>query len=378
MLGGGTALIVWSVALAEGNYAKMIDLAARTYSGHVQVVAEGYHDRPSLFATVPDADAATARLRALPGVAGVTRRVETAGLLASGRRTTGASVIAVEPKAEADVSTVPGWIKEGTWLPDGPPDPDGAPAIVLGKGLARRLRVDLGGEVSFVGQAADGAIAAELFAVVGLVSSGADELDANMAFVRLADAQEMLALGSRVHRIVALFHDRRDIATPAPPAGAQTLRWEELRPELAASIESDRAGLRIFVLIMALMVLLGVTNTLMMSVFERTREYGVMLALGASQGHILAVTLLEAVWLCLMGVGGGVALGDVLTLLVPMSLPEPMEFGGIVVQHMQGAITWESSFFFPLVVFVAGVVASLPPAVRAARMSPVDAMRRGA
>ena len=109
MLGGGTALIVWSVALAEGNYAKMIDLAARTYSGHVQVLAEGYHDRPSLFATVPDAEAAAGRLRALPGIAGVTRRVETAGLLASGRRTTGASLIAVEPRAEADVSTEPLW-----------------------------------------------------------------------------------------------------------------------------------------------------------------------------------------------------------------------------------------------------------------------------
>jgi ABC-type antimicrobial peptide transport system permease subunit len=116
----------------------------------------------------------------------------------------------------------------------------------------------------------------------------------------------------------------------------------------------------------------------MMSVFERTREYGVMLALGAGASHILMITVFEAVWLCLIGVGGGVIAGDLLTHLVPVSLPEPMEFGGIVVQEMAGVISWHSTVFYPLGVFVTGVLASIPPALRASRLSPVEALRRGA
>jgi ABC-type lipoprotein release transport system permease subunit len=232
--------------------------------------------------------------------------------------------------------------------------------------------------VSFVGQAADGSIAAELFSVHGLVRSGADEMDANMAFIRLSDAQELLSLGERVHRVVAVFHDRRDIALPTVGIGATAMAWEELMPDMASAIESDRGGLRVFLIVLLIMVVLGVANTLMMSVFERTREYGLMLALGASAGHVLAITVYEAVWLCLIGVGGGVVMGDLLTVYLPMSLPEPMEFGGIVMQHMQGAINIQSTLIFPLMVFVAGVLASLPPAIRAARLSPVEALRRGA
>lgn len=378
MLGGGTALIVFSVGLGYGQYAQMTDLATRTYSGHVQVVAHGYHERPSLFRTVPDAPLAVSRMKALPGIAAVSRRVETAGLLAVGNRTTGAQIIAVEPAAEAAVSTVPGWVKDGSWLPDGPLDDDAALPIIVGKGLARRLEVDLGGEVSFVGQAADGSIAAELFTVRGIVNSGADEMDANLAFVRLTDAQELLNLGDRVHRVVGVFHKPGDIDVPEAPPGAVAMRWETLMPELASWIESDRAGLQIFLLVMMVMVLLGVANTLMMSVFERTREYGVMLALGAGTGHILAMTVFEAVWLCLLGVGGGVIVGDLFTHFVPITMPEPMEFGGIVVQEMRGVISLESTVLYPLGVFATGVLASLPPALRAAGLEPVSALRRGA
>ncbi len=378
MLGGGTALVVYSVGLGYGQYAQMTELATRTYTGHIQVVAEGYHEKPSLFRTVPDAAATVAKMRALAGIEAVTRRVETAGLIAAGNRTTGALVIAVEPAAEAKVSTVPGWVKEGAWLPDGDiPDDDPLP-IILGQGLARRLKVSLGQEVSFVGQAADGSIAAELFSVHGLVSSGADEMDGRMAFLRLNDAQELLNLGDRVHRVVGVFRTPGDIALPAAPAGAEALRWERLMPDLAGWIESDKGGLHIFLFVMMVMVLIGVANTLMMSVFERTREYGVMLALGAGARHVLAITVFEAFWLCLIAVGGGVIVGDICTYWLPLTLPEPMEFGGILVQEMQGVISLDSSLIFPLGVFVTGVLASLPPAIRASRLKPIEALRRGA
>jgi putative ABC transport system permease protein len=394
-----TTLVVFSKGLNEGTYSGMIELATASWSGHVQIQADGYNDNPSLFKTVKDSGAVMKAMSERADVASVTPRVDSAGLLAAGNRTTAALLAGVDPTLEAETTTLSRAVKEGTWLP--PPDPSARSEteddedvfdenaelptlpIVLGKGLAQRLKVSIGDEISFMGQAADGSIAAELFTVTGLLDSGLDELDANIAFIRISDAQTLFELGDRVHRIVVLLKDLDTLEESAASMRGTTndvvLTWKQMLPELASSIEADRAGGHIFLIVIILVVLLGVANSMMMSVFERTREFGVMMAIGTSPRRIVGMTVWESFWLT----GLSVALGTLLGILTIQSLKdtgiplgsEPIEFGGVMISHIKPINVFTASVIYPVVIFVSGMIAGVLPALRAARLEPVKAIR---
>lgn len=378
MIAGGTVLVVWSVGLNEATYERMTDLATRTATGHFQVVAEGYVEKPAINATVAEPDAAEAALAAHPDVAAVAPRVEAGGLFSAGNRTVGGLLVGVDPDAEARVTSLPRSVGRGAWLPTSTA-PDGPLPIVLGDQLARQLRVEVGDEVSFVSQAADGSLAAELFTVAGV----ADVPGLPVAVVRIADARTLLVLGERVHRLVGVARDLARVpaivAGVATAEGAALVGWDALLPGLAKSIETDRAGGYVFLFIVLAVVLLGVANTMAMSVFERTRELGVMLALGTTPGQLVALILAEAFWLSLGAVSGGVAVGTALNAVVgDRGIPlgsRSVEFGGVVIDRMFAENTLLGNVLFPAVIVLAGVLAAVVPALRAARLQPVAALR---
>lgn len=387
MIATSTLLMVFVVGIREGTYSDMIALATGTWSGQFQVAADGYRETPSLFETIDDPDPIISRLEADPRVAGVTPRVSNAGLLSAGgdddSRTVGALLTAVVPEREQRLFTVPNAIKEGTWLTP-PQDPEHKP-IVLGRGVAKRLRVALGDEITYLGQAADGSIAADIFILGGIIESGAPELDANVAFIRLADAQELFALGERVHTLHGKVHDlarvQRFTDDFAIGAGLELAPWMQVMPGLEQSIEADRVGGDIFLVIILFVVVLGIVNSMLMAVFERTRELGIMMALGTTPRAVVGTIVAESTWMAAVGVVlgalGGVAvnalLGDV---GIPMGT-EPVEFGGVLIERAYPHNTLAGSLTYPAIVLVAGALAGLWPARRAARLDPVHAIREG-
>jgi len=379
MIAAGTTLVVFSVGLAEGTYKEMIELATSSSTGQFQLQAAGYLERPSLFRNLSADDSLAQALAARPEVEAITPRLETAGLLAAGARSTGVLLVGVDPRQEGQVTSLPGTLDEGQWL-DAPAD-SSVPPLLLGRGLARRLGVATGDTISFVGQAADGSIAAQRFRLQGLLSTGAQEADASLALARLADLQDLLVLPGRAHRLVgrlvrlgALDHL---LANFDPGPERRLLGWPEILPDLHSSIQADRAGGRISLAIIIAVALLGVGNTMLMSVFERTREFGVMLALGTAPGRLVRAVLWEAFWLSISGVLTGVAAGSAINTRVALSVgKEPIEFGGVVLTVMHAANTVEGSVVYPLIILSAGLVAGLLPALRAARLSPVDALSR--
>ena len=382
MIGVSTLLSVVAVGVAEGTYEQLIDMATRTWTGQFQVQVEGYEDSPSLFESVRQPAPLLESLAARPEVVGVSPRVEAAGLLSVGPRTVGALVTGVDPGREAKLVTLPRAVKEGTWLAR--EGPDDLP-IVLGRGLAERLGVRLGEEVTYLGQAADGSIAAEVFKVRGLLDSGSAEVDSALAFVRIEDAQELLTLGARVHRIVGLIDDVRDVdavtAGLSLPEGLVALPWKALLPGLESSISADRAGNQTFISIIVFVVLLGITNSMLMSVFERTRELGIMMAIGTPPSRIISVVLVESMWLSLIGVVLGAAAGTgLIALLGDVGLQfsdKPIEFGGVVFDRAYPVNSVLGTVVVPGIILVVGSLAGLWPAWRAARLEPVAAIRQG-
>lgn len=378
MVAGGVVMMGYTAGLAEGTYADMIALATRTATGHFQLLAKGYNDSPSLFKTIDDPDAQCAKLLENPDVVAVTQRVETGGLLAHGNRTTGVGLIGVDPETEPTVTSAKKTLAEGTWFE---PVPNGAhEPMIIGRGVAEHLHVAVGDEVSFVSQAADGSIAAELYTVGGIIDSGAEDIDALLTLVRLKDAQELLELGDRVHRIAGVVRNvgrvKQVVAKMHAPEGYEILSWQTLIPGLDESITADRGGQHVFLVIIVIVVALGVMNTMMMAVLERTREFGVLMALGTTPSQLLAMTLWEAIWLCVVGVGVGVIVAVLLNIFVWIPYPGgAIDFGGVMIDAMYPKNNLRGDLWYPLIILAFSIAASVMPAVRASRLVPVEALR---
>ena len=379
----GTLLIVFGVGLGEGTYADLIELATRSWAGHFQITADDYQDKPSLFTTIDDYTPLLTELEQNEEVAAVAPRVESAGLLALGNRTTGVLATGVDPIKEKKVTTVAKTVREGEWLRAG--GEDEALPIILGSGVAKRLRAKLGDEVSFVGQAADGSIAADLFTVTGIMNSGMLEVDSAAVMIRLDDAQELLSLKGRIHKIVGISTSISLVdelgSSLKLPGNLHYRGWKAVMPQLAQTIKSDRAGLWLFNLILLAVVALGVTNTISMAVIERSRELGVMSALGTTPARLVGIVLGEAAWLSIIGVGAGLAAGIGVNLLtLKWEIPigsEPISYGGIEIASMHATNTVEAVIYWPAIILLFALIAALPPAIRTARMRPAEAIREG-
>ncbi len=381
MLAFGTLMLVFVIGLNEGTYKDMIRMSTTTWNGQFQVLNQDYNDSPSLYESVENSDKIMEQLRAVSGVKAVTARVETAGLFSVDNRTAGGQLTGVIPEHEKEVASLVGTISEGSFLGK-TKDPEALP-IVLGDGLAKRLKVKLHGEVVFMGQGADGSTAAELYEVVGLIDSGIHEMDASMAFIRLSDAQELLVLGDKVHRIVGRVQSERVLsgldAKVDLPEGDVLQTWEQIMPEVSRGIEQDREGSVVILYIILFMVVLGIVNTLMMSVYERTREFGVMKALGTPGWQIILVVICEGAWLAILGVGLGTLLGTLLILSLQdvglQMLDQPVEFAGMQILKIYPANTMLGNVTYPVIIAVSSVLGSIWPAWRASRLDPITALR---
>lgn len=379
MIFAGTLLLVLAAGLAEGTYDEMIAVATEGSVGHFQALHEGYNESPSLYDTIDDPDARIRELAAHPQVAALTSRVEAGGLVSYENQTTGVILIGVDPVQEKLVTRMWETVKEGQWLPP-PTDTDQSLPIVIGSGVASRLRVALGDVISFVGQGADGSLAAELFTITGIFSTGADEIDGGAVIVRLADAQELLVLQGRVHRIVGAvnsLHQLDAVAKELPPApGQELLTWETLIPGLEQSITVDRNGQHVFLVIIVLVVALGVMNTMMMAILERRREFGMLMALGTTPREMAAMTLWEAIWLSALGVAAAILAGVLLNLWVVIPYPGgPIDFGGVTLDAMTPRNNLRGNLWYPLIIFGTTLVVSVVPALRASRLTPAEALR---
>ena len=377
----GSFMLVAVTGLSEGTYSDMIKMATSSWNGQMQVLHEEYQEKPSLYKVVKSPGAVMERLESDEQVLAVSARVEAAGLFSVGTRTVGGALTGVMPEREVKVSTLANTVSKGTFL--GPTrDPEALP-IILGDGLARRLRVEIGQEVVYMGQAADGSTAAELFELVGILDSGIDAIDASMAMIRIQDAQELFVLGDAVHRVVVKTDSAYTVdRVQGRHAFDKPLvfnTWEELMPEVRNGIDQKRESGSVLIVIIMMMVMLGTVNTLMMSVFERTKEFGVMKALGTPRWQIVSMVLWEGAWMSIIGVGLGVLLGSALTAYMGSvgleMFEQPVEFAGMNIDTIHPANTLLGNVIYPGVLTLASILGATWPAWRAANLDPVAALR---
>ena len=376
-------LLIFLVSLQLGSYQMMIDGSLATYTGHIQVQHRDYLEQQHIYQDVPGAVDLAAQVRAMPAVDAVAGRAEAFALASSEARSFGILLTGVQPGFEPAVSTLPGKLREGRYLRDGDTD-----VIVIGSVLARNLIVGVGDELTFLGSGRDGSFAAGVAVVVGVIDSGIEQLDRNMAQVPLSWFQVLFSMGEAGHSVVVRAPDLEQVQATAGAVRSLVatdsklvvLDWETLVPGLRQAIESDMASAWFTYSVLVVLVAFGVLNTQLMSVLERTREFGVMLALGMSPGQLARLVGIETLLLAGLGLIIGLAGGAVLTWYLSVAgftypgVEEMMErfmLGGKI--YPQVSVT--SMLIGPAAVFLGSMLAAAYPALRLFRLRPVSAVQ---
>ncbi len=376
-------LLVFMISLQFGMYGLMIDNSLKALTGHLQVQAAGYLDDQKMRQVVPDIAAHAERLEASLALDTIAPRAVAFALLSSEDRSYGVQVMGVDPESEERVSSIPGLVSGGRWLRDG----DGA-EIVLGSVLARNLRVAIGDEVTLLGSGRDGSFAAAVAEVAGIFDSGMTALDRSIAAITLPFFDETFAMRGAGHQVVIVtpqlelvpgYADRIAAELPAD-AGLVVHDWDALQPGLKQAIQADIGSAFFMYAVLVVLVAFSVLNTQLMSVLERTREFGINLALGIAPGRLGRIVLLESGLMGLLGLVGGAALGAVVTYWFSVngfSYPGMEELAASfnLPARFYPQVTLPSLLIGPAVVFVFTLIAALYPALRLHWLEPVAAMR---
>jgi ABC-type lipoprotein release transport system permease subunit len=384
-----TLLCLLNLAISAGSEKRWIANAIELYPGHFEVSARGYRDSRALEDALALTGEQRAALDSLPE-AGWAERLEAFGLIsadtehATGR---GVQLFGLDAQRERGLSRLVGAIGEGA--APSRAGGGGPRQIALGDLLARNLGAKLGDDVIVVSGDAFGSQAADRFRVVGLFHVAADELDGYGAIVDLAELQDFLVADGGVSHVAVFARDTRELpelgkrlASAFPADRYELLTWPELVPDLVQFLDMNDAGDWIQNGLLLIVVAFGLLNTVLMSVFERVREFGVLRALGMRPRTVFGLVVLESLLLSLLGIAAGFAIGVPLVMFLshhPIPLTGESVRQAIAVYGIEPVIQFALArtelVALPLVLLAVGLVAAVIPAVRASRGRPVDALR---
>jgi ABC-type lipoprotein release transport system permease subunit len=384
-MGVGVALCMSTIALQDGMFLQMFDVMVTDSLGHVQLHHPEYPGKRRLHDTLPDGAALIAQAEAAPGVKGTAPRMMAFALAGGKEKSLGAQILGVSPAREADLTGIDDKVVDGAWLPA-----DKGLKAVVGVDLADELDLSVGDELVLVGQDTYGGMASDLFAVVGIARSGRTAMDRSGVWVHLGDLQPFLALDDQFHELIVIGDDAEQsetlkgaIAALPAASGAQVRTWREADPSTASMIDMQDASAYILLGVVLSVSALGVLNTMLMSVFERIREFGVLRALGLKPGRLMSLVIVESLLLATLATGIGLAFGGVLDAwLVTQGIDfsvndgQGLSFSGVTIDPVvKGVVRPFGIVVTVIAVYVVTLAAAIWPALRAARLEPVQAMR---
>ncbi len=385
-IASGLALVLMMVSMQAGQYADMLRIGISTMAGHVVVQADGWQEERETEQVLADAGAVTAQLREAFPEGVVTPRLYLGGLLTSPRSSAGIALRGGHPSQEALIDTLDDKLVAGEWLAD-----DDDRGLIIGAGLADALSVEVGDKVVYMGQTSEqDEMVSRMLRVRGIYRTGGSELDGMVALVTLATAQELMEREDVVHQVALHISDPENSPQAAEKAqallaapGRDVLEWPEALPSLVNFIEIDRVSGDVMMAVMGLIVAMGVLNTVLMSVLERTKEFGVLLAIGMKPYRLGMLVLLEATFLGVLGtIVGSVFGGLIAAYLVAYGIDysaymgESIEMEGLVISTlMRGGWDADRMGAYLLATVVVTMLAGVYPAWHLTRLQPVDAMR---
>jgi putative ABC transport system permease protein len=371
-------LVTLSMSLQQGSYDAMVSSATGFYLGQAQINHVLYEEEGKLEQTVAPAEELRRTLEQVPGLH-VAPRAQVFALASVGQRSFGAAVVGVDFEVEQKLVSFFDRVTQGRL-------PVEENEVLIGEALARNLGAQLGDELVLLGTGKEGGIGALALTIAGLYDSGRPELDRSLVFTHLASVQNGFGLGDEVHAMVLGFDE---IDTLAPnlkrlrqglPDNAELRTWQQLLPEVVQSIELDRISAVLFYGSILVLVTFSVVNTFIMIIFERTREFGMLLALGTRPGIIMRQVQAEALMMWLVGTAIGLLLSNLLVGWaavqgIPLGMMEEMAEQYYMPSRLYPAISLYAMSLAPLVLLVGTQLAAFFVTLRVRRLKPVEALR---
>jgi len=377
----GIWAMLFMTALLRGMVNEMIRGTVQVLPGHIQIHHPEYRDDPNVVNAIAPPQGKLLALLQSDAVVAWASRVRVPAVVSSERESRSVTLLGIDPDQERSVSFVADSMVAGRFL-EGRSDA----GIVIGRKLAETLETDIGKRIVIMSQDPQNEIVDRGFRIVGLFDAKLQSVEEGLVFIGIGTAQDFLRLGNRVHEISVLGPGFRDLAAlneaVAAAAGPdlETLPWYELDSYFGTLLQVMDGFVLVWIVVIFLALSFGLVNTLVMAVFERVHEIGLMLALGMRPMVILAQVVVESVLLLLIGLGIGnlLAWTTVARLHAGIDVSvvaEGMEmFGSSAMLYPELAVN--DLFMANTVVILLGIVASLSPAWRASRYQPVEALSK--
>ena len=311
-------MMMWYDGLMAGFQQAIYGNAIKVFGGNIQIHAAGYEAKSDAAPLLPleNDTALVDAAKKLPQVISVSRRINTGGLVTSREGAFAVGITAIEPEVEAPVSVIAQNITAGRFLTSADVD-----VVVIGQGMADALGVTLGDRISLAGRAQHEQLRTRTMTVVGIYDLGMADLEKRTVYISLAEAQALYNLTGQITEVAIVLErigQEAEVVNPlkAQFPGAEISSWQTSFPELQAAVNSKSGAMDIFSIFIYLISGIGIFNLLMMAVYERTREIGMLGALGMKPRQIGLLFVLEGLMIGVVGIVGGVLFGLVVNLIM--------------------------------------------------------------
>ncbi|MDZ7373365.1 MAG: FtsX-like permease family protein [candidate division KSB1 bacterium] len=375
-----TVAMIVQDTLYRGLAFQMLRNQVGLHAGHLQIHTRGYQDNPVLEKAIDRPSRIDSVLRRCSEIVAYSQRAVSYGLVSSAYSSAGVSIVGIEPEKEEQITLISRLVREGRYLGGGDRE------ILISRQLAEKLEVGLGDKLVAMATRLDGTVGSEVFRIVGLFETFDAEFDRAMVYTPLFTTARMLGLGERVCEFVVVLRDAklaslvRDQLEPLLGPDFEVLTYKDLLPLVVYIIDTFDQFMYIYYAIIGIALIFGVVNTMLMAVFERIREIGVLKAIGMPDHKVFGMVVLEAAILGGLGTGLGSVLGYLFYL--PLSRTginlaafaqglSGMGVGSVIYPVFHPGALVNTFLSIPLF----ATLGAIYPALKAVRFEPIAAMR---
>ena len=381
---GAIAFGIWAGVMTTGlmmGFAdQMLHNAIKTQLSHIQIHAPTFRLHKEIHKVIPDGKQIVEELKKDDHIKHVSGRVVVAGMASSASNGNGVMITGINPDDEANISDISNDMIEGSYFNSKKRNP-----IVIGEKLAKKLDVRLKQKIVLTGPGMDGNIASGAFRIVGLFKTASSEFDKRMILAKNRDIERVFGVTGQIHEIAMIVDKMEDIDSTAVRLKAEypdvdVESWKQLAPDIAMMTGMTEQQMGYFMAIIMIALIFGITNTMLMGVFERMRELGMVMALGMKHGKVFVMIMLETIYLAIVGGFVGV--------VISVASVEILNQTGLELTVVSASLAMYgvSEIVYPVVyvkhyvsilimVGVTAFLAAIYPGIKAVRLKPVEAIR---
>jgi len=375
----GVVVLMLVDTLSLGMVRQILDNQVNLHITHIQIHRKGFSDDPAIKNYLPDQEKVEATLGEFNEIRVFGKRVISYGLINSAYNSSGVIIVGIQPEKEKFLTVISRSIVEGNYL-------QGKGEIVIGRRLAQKLNVELGSKIILMVSDLNGNIASDVFRVAGFYESPSAEFDRAYVYIVIEDAQRLLALGNKVVEYAMILEDQSKIEPVRKKIKDmlgdlyEVLTYADVVPVLTMLIDMYKEMIWIYYLIIGIGVVFGIINLMLMSVFERIREFGVLKAIGLKDGKIFVLIVLESLMIGIIGTVVGLVIGIIVYIPLSRTGVDLSIFSESLVWFGSGRIIYPvlTLYTFILVAFtmpLVSVVGAIYPALKSVKFEPVEALK---